>query len=142
MRALRSDLLMAELLKFTNSLKRLIAAFLVLIIGTGMLYDHFENKQFWDSLWWATVTATTVGYGDFYPHTIGGRIAGMILMWGMVLFIIPLIVAHFASKLIVNNDAWTDTEQEELKRKIREMHAQLADVHASLGFRAEADTHG
>jgi voltage-gated potassium channel len=40
--------------------------------------------SFGDSLWWAAVTITTVGYGDFTPLTIRGRAIATALMLGGV----------------------------------------------------------
>ena len=40
-----------------------------------------------DALWWGIVTVTTVGYGDEYPVTTGGRPVGVILLLtGVALF--------------------------------------------------------
>ena len=40
-----------------------------------------EFDSLWDSTWWAVVTVTTVGYGDFYPTTVQGRLVGIVLMF-------------------------------------------------------------
>lgn len=40
-----------------------------------------------DSVWWAIVTITTVGYGDMYPVTPMGRFLAIILMLGGVIIV-------------------------------------------------------
>jgi voltage-gated potassium channel len=47
------------------------------------LFEYGINegfRTFWDTVWWMVVTITTVGYGDRFPLTVGGRIAGIIMM--------------------------------------------------------------
>lgn len=63
-----------------------LIAFLSITIGSmGIL--HFELgvedsniRTAEDAIWWAWVTITTVGYGDYAPVTTGGRIVAMVLM--------------------------------------------------------------
>lgn len=52
-----------------------------------------------DALWWAVVTITTVGYGDKYPVTTGGRITAVFVMFAGV-GIIGALASILASVLI------------------------------------------
>ena len=76
------------------------ALYLVIFVGItvlevcGLLELYFEEDApganittAGDALWWGYVTATTVGYGDQYPVTPGGRITGLIMLTvGVALF--------------------------------------------------------
>jgi voltage-gated potassium channel len=62
----------------------------ILIIFSSISVLQFETdpnsniKTAEDALWWSYVTITTVGYGDKFPVTTGGRIIGVFLMTGGV----------------------------------------------------------
>ena len=107
-----------------------LVSLLFLFIESG-LYAIFEKKDFLDSLWWALITATTVGYGDSYPSTTGGRFVAVTLVLGMILFLIPMITASIASKLIVNRDAFTHEEQEEMKELLQEIRRHQVEKGSS-----------
>jgi len=49
-----------------------------------------------DAMWWACVTVSTVGYGDVYPITVGGRIFAVVLM-SIGLVMLAVITATIAS---------------------------------------------
>jgi voltage-gated potassium channel len=74
----------------------LVVTVLILYISAVGIY-YFENpvqpEQFqsvFHSLWWALITLTTVGYGDMYPITAGGRVfTFLILMIGLGVIAVP-----------------------------------------------------
>ena len=59
-----------------------------------------------DALWWALVTITTVGYGDFFPVTTLGRFVGLFVMLAGV-GIIGALASILASLLIAPTDQET-----------------------------------
>jgi voltage-gated potassium channel len=112
-----------------NSPRTLILAYLMLIVVCGLIYRQVERDvTYGDALWWAIVTASTVGYGDISPESWPGRVLAGLLISVMVLLVIPLITAHFASKLIVDQDAFRHEEQEELKNNLRRVRVLLEEL--------------
>jgi voltage-gated potassium channel len=120
-----------------NSPRTLILAYLLLIAVCSVLYWIFEKGvSIGDALWWAVVTASTVGYGDISPKSWEGRAMAAVLISIMVLVVVPLITAHFASKLIVDTDAFRHEEQEELKNNLRHVRQLLEELAARQGVTA------
>lgn len=60
-----------------------------------------------DAVWWSLVTITTVGYGDFFPITPGGRLVGVFVMFSGIAIIGAL--ASILSSILVSSPS-TSTE--------------------------------
>ena len=102
---------MLKLARYSAALQRIQAAFstakeeLILfgIVALMMLYlsaagiYYFESEaqpeafgSIFHCLWWGVVTLTTVGYGDVYPITVGGRIFTFcVLIIGLGIVAVP-----------------------------------------------------
>ena len=112
-------------IRATDTFKELVAWYLGLALLGALLFSFFEGKPYGDSLWWAFVTALTVGYGDMYPVTLGGRIVGLVLMHSVVFVFAPLIIARLLTSTFVDASRFTNEEQEQIKKDIAEIKAIL-----------------
>jgi voltage-gated potassium channel len=78
--------------------------------------------NFGDALWWATVTVTTVGYGDKYPVSPGGRGVAVVLML-VGIGLISVLTATVASYFVEEK---ADQEKAELNQRLDRIEAMLA----------------
>jgi voltage-gated potassium channel len=76
----------------------------VLILGTVMYVVEGPKNGFTSipmAMYWATVTMTTVGYGDLIPHTTLGRFIAsfmMLLGWGILAVPTGIVTAEMTSQ--------------------------------------------
>lgn len=79
---------------------------LVLMLNAAVVVWEFESlapnaniTTLGDALWWSVVTVTTVGYGDYTPVTLGGRLTAVaLLLLGLVS--LAVLTAQIASNFL------------------------------------------
>lgn len=106
------DIMLLSLEQSLRELALLLFAFTacVFVYGTMIFCAEIETDNFsnvWNAMWWALVTMTTVGYGDFYPTTTTGYVIGSIAaINGLVILALPVaaIASNFATFYSINGD--------------------------------------
>lgn len=58
----------------------LMGCFIVIFGFFIHLLEPEQFSTFFEGIWWAIVTVTTVGYGDYAPETLGGRVLAIFLI--------------------------------------------------------------
>lgn len=89
---------------------RILFLAITLIIVFGIMIHLIEPKSFpsiFDGIWWAIITSSTVGYGDFYPATHAGRMVAIAL----ILIGAGVLSAYFvslATATVTNQNAYLE----------------------------------
>lgn len=98
----------------------------MLVLGGGAAYAAVEKSQHlsaWDGVWWAIVTVTTVGYGDTFPRTDGGRIIAIVVMSTGIGFIAILTAA--AAERFLRAQRTESRELEGIEQRLDEIVERL-----------------
>lgn len=95
---------------------------------------------YWQALWWAVVTITTVGYGDFYPTTMPGRLVALGLMIGGI-GLIGYVTGSLAT-WIVERVAAADRPTEATKEDVATVLQEITELRAEIAaLRADPARH-
>jgi voltage-gated potassium channel len=90
------------------------------------LFSWFETgANYYDGLYWSMTTMSTVGYGDYSPHSDAGKVLAMAFQAWSTFFLVPCVVANIIDRLRQDRDKWTNEEQEHLLSRIEAIATKL-----------------
>ena len=86
--------------------------------------ERSNIKTAYDALWWSITTVTTVGYGDHYPVTVGGRVIAVALM-GVGITLYATFTAFISSRIMELSQRGQRSELSEVHEELKRLREEL-----------------
>lgn len=120
--------------QFRTSLLFLILCIVSLLLAGALVFSKVENWSFLDALYFATVTATTVGYGDLTPtHTLS-KILTMVYALSIVPFVLYTfsLIAKFETERFYHQMQGLEKKQKKQEEEIEKTERKLGEQRTKI----------
>jgi voltage-gated potassium channel len=129
----------AKRLLTQHGLHYVLLAAIILVFAGAAAELNFERKAphanihgYGDALWWAITTVTTVGYGDRFPVTAGGRGVAVVLML-VGIGLIGVITANVASYFVTKENSGERDQLDALESRLTRIESLLEAIAERTG---------
>jgi voltage-gated potassium channel len=115
----------------SDTLKEVIAYYILLVVLAAFLFSLAEGLGFWESLYWGGTTTTTTGYGDISPKSSAGRAIALVAMHVSIFIISPLVIARVINYVNRDKHQFTHEEQQDLIDRLERIERLLLERRGS-----------
>jgi voltage-gated potassium channel len=149
------SLIATEVTLQARALLRHRSLFRVFLVAAGLIFlgawlvllaeDHAPGSNihsYGDAIWWAIVTATTVGYGDRFPVSAVGRVVAVVIMLvgiGLIGTITATVASFFVQQHADESTEKLKQAHEDVGVRIDSVDQRLARMEALMGAQQGAE---
>ena len=116
-----------------NYLGTVLVVALAFTLTSGLIMAGIDPsiENVWEGIWWAWVTVATVGYGDFVPQSVAGKVFGaIVILFGVGFF--SLLTASFSAYFVSRGEIEIEEEEQEEISELKNIERRIDAMEKTL----------